>query len=183
MISRGILVLLACAATLAHAQLYRWVDEKGRVHYTETPPPASAKDVKKKREHMGATADPGLPFELQRAVRSAPVVLYSHPDCKGPCQMARDVLNKRGAPLKDLSAQDLTRPGTVFQIGVAPLRIDVLTAIDAVEFDEAWQARVVARFADLEVPVLAVAHLIRNKRAVGRAQDIADLEWLERNTK
>jgi glutaredoxin len=106
MISRGIFLVLLCAATLAHAQLYRWVDEKGRVHYTETPPPPSAKGVEKKRDHMGARADPGLPFELQRAVRNAPVTLYSHPDCKSPCQMARDVLNRRGVPFKETVVAD-----------------------------------------------------------------------------
>lgn len=88
-----------------------------------------------------------------------------------------------GAPLQDLTEQDLRSPGIVFQIGVAPLWIDVLTGIDAVEFEEAWQTRFVTRFADQSVPVLSAAHLIRNKRAVGRAQDIADLEWLERAQK
>ena len=85
-----------------------------------------------------------------------------------------------GAPRQDLTEQDLCRPGIVYQIGVAPLRIDILTAIDAVEFEEAWRARIVARFADQSVSVLSAAHLIHNKRAVGRPQDIADLEWLER---
>ena len=84
-----------------------------------------------------------------------------------------------GAPLQDLTEQELRSPGIVYQIGVAPLRIDVLTGIDAVEFEEAWRERFVTRFADQSVPVLSVAHLIRNKRAVGRAQDIADVEWLE----
>ena len=92
-------------------------------------------------------------------------------------------LVKFGAPLQDLTEKDLSTPGVVYQIGVAPLRIDILTAIDAVDFEEAWQARVFTRFADQEIPVLSVAHLIRNKRAVGRAQDIADLEWLERSKK
>lgn len=88
-----------------------------------------------------------------------------------------------GAPLHDLSTEDLSRPGTVFQIGVVPLRIDVLTGIDAVEFDEAWSSRLVAKFAGETVPVLSIAHLIRNKRAVGRAQDLADVEWLEKSAK
>ncbi|MFM9981184.1 MAG: hypothetical protein ACKVP9_09745 [Burkholderiales bacterium] len=92
-------------------------------------------------------------------------------------------LAKYGAPLQDLSVQDLSTPGIVYQIGVAPLRIDVLTGIDAVEFEEAWRERVTTRFADQSVSVLSAAHLIRNKRAVGRAQDIADLEWLERSEK
>lgn len=84
-----------------------------------------------------------------------------------------------GAPLQDLSENDLTRPGTVFQIGVAPIRIDVLTSIDGVEFAEAWPTRFQTRFADQPVGVLSETHLIRNKRAVGRAQDLADVEWLE----
>ena len=88
-----------------------------------------------------------------------------------------------GAPLQDLTEQDLRSPGIVYQIGVAPLRIDVLTGIDAVEFEEAWRERIFSRFADQIVCVLSAAHLIRNKRAVGRAQDIADLEWLERSEK
>ena len=104
-------------------------------------------------------------------------------------------LVKFGAPLQDLTEQDLSTPGIVYQVGVAPLRIDVLTGIDAVEFEEAWRMpraevsraleeawreRVRSRFADQPVSVLSAAHLIRNKRAVGRAQDLADLEWLER---
>lgn len=67
----------------------------------------------------------------------------------------------------------------MFQIGVAPLRIDILTGIDGVNFDEAWAKRFSARFADQPVPVLSVEHLIRNKRTVGRLPDLADLEWLE----
>jgi hypothetical protein len=88
-----------------------------------------------------------------------------------------------GAPLQDLSENDLSRPGTVFQIGVAPLRIDVLTGIDQVDFDEAWNDRVSTKFADQAVDVLSVAHLIKNKRAVGRTQDLADVEWLEQSAK
>ena len=88
-----------------------------------------------------------------------------------------------GAPLQDLTEADLSRPGTIFQIGVAPLRIDVLTGIDGVDFGAAWSDRVTSKFADQTVPVLSVTHLIKNKRAAGRAQDLADLEWLERSVK
>jgi len=89
-------------------------------------------------------------------------------------------LDSFGAPLADLTIEDLTRPGTVFQIGIAPIRIDVLTDIDGVDFDEAWSERITARFVDIAVPVLSAAHLIKNKRTVGRAQDVADVEWLEK---
>lgn len=85
-----------------------------------------------------------------------------------------------GAPTAKLAEDDLSTPGTVFQIGVAPLRIDILTGIDAVGFDEAWRSRFKARFAGIDVPVLSAKHLIMNKRAVGRTQDKADVEWLEK---
>jgi hypothetical protein len=91
-----------------------------------------------------------------------------------------DALRAFGAPLHDLGEEDLTRAGTVFQIGVAPMRIDVLTSIDGVAFDEAWTDRLTARFLELPVPVLSARHLIQNKRTVGRAQDLADVEALEK---
>ena len=101
----------------------------------------------------------------------------------GNAKRVLSALSAFGAPVQDLTEQDLRSPGIVYQIGVAPLRIDVLTGIDAVEFEEAWRERIVTRFADLSIFVLSAVHLIRNKRAVGRAQDIADLEWLERPKK
>ena len=94
-----------------------------------------------------------------------------------------EALHAFGAPLQDLTEADMTRPGTVFQIGRAPIRIDVLTSIDGVAFDDAWGDRLTATFADLPVPVLSARHLIENKRTVGRAQDLADVEWLERHGK
>ena len=89
-----------------------------------------------------------------------------------------------GAPLHDLTEEDLTSPGVVFQIGVAPLRIDVLTAIDGVDFAEAWAARFITKFDDQPIAVLSREHLIKNKRATGRTQDLADVERLmEKGTK
>lgn len=90
-----------------------------------------------------------------------------------------NALTKFGAPLHDLTLTDLSHPGTVFQIGVAPLRVDILTGIDGVTFDDAWPARVQTKVFGQPVAVISIEHLIRNKRAVGRAQDLADLEWLE----
>lgn len=84
-----------------------------------------------------------------------------------------------GAPLHDLTLQDLERPGLIFQIGVPPLRVDILTSVDGLEFPEAWIERMPASFAGLPVPVLSRAHLVRNKRASGRLQDLADVERLE----
>jgi hypothetical protein len=83
-----------------------------------------------------------------------------------------------GAPLRDLSAADLSTPGTVFQIGVPPRRIDLMTSIDAVEFAAAWTGRLQARVGDRDVPVIGKSDLVRNKRATGRPQDLADVAAL-----
>lgn len=85
-----------------------------------------------------------------------------------------------GAPLLGLTEEDLSTPGVVFQIGVPPLRIDVLTAVDGLTFDEAWPNRMKATFADQPAAVLSRNDLIRNKRASARKQDLADVDVLER---
>lgn len=84
-----------------------------------------------------------------------------------------------GTPLHDLSAEDLSQPGLVFQIGVPPVRVDVITAIDGIDFDSAWADRVETELGGVRAPVLSREHLIVNKRASGRHQDLADLERLE----
>jgi hypothetical protein len=91
-------------------------------------------------------------------------------------------LTSFGAPLHDLTVDDLSRPGLVFQIGIPPIRIDVITAIDGVGFDEAWPDRLRVEFSDQAVGVLSRRHLLANKRAAGREQDLLDVKWLERNT-
>ena len=78
-----------------------------------------------------------------------------------------------------LTAADFDTPGRVVQLGIAPNRIDLLTAIDGVSFDQAWQGRVDGRFGTESVPFLGRRELLANKRAVGRLQDLADIETLE----
>jgi hypothetical protein len=84
-----------------------------------------------------------------------------------------------GAPLHDLTEADLASPGIVFQIGVAPVRIDIITQIDGVDFSAAWKDRISVGFGGEPVAVLSRQHLIANKRATGRLQDLADIERLE----
>lgn len=84
-----------------------------------------------------------------------------------------------GAPLSDLSVEDLTRPDTVFQIGLPPGRIDILSGITGVTFEDAWPRRIVVRLADLDVPVLSKADFIRNKTTTGRPKDLADMALLD----
>jgi hypothetical protein len=92
-------------------------------------------------------------------------------------------LKRFGAPLLDLTQQDLETKGTVFQIGQPPRRIDIMNEIDGVGFDEAWEARVSREVDGVTVPVISREHRLRNKRAAGRPRDRADAAWLEEQDK
>lgn len=85
-----------------------------------------------------------------------------------------------GAPLDQLSQEDLTEPEVVFQLGVVPSRIDILTSVTGVDFEDAWPRREVIDLDGVQVGVIAREDLIRNKKAVGRLRDLADIEELER---
>ena len=82
--------------------------------------------------------------------------------------------------MANLTVEDLAVPGTIFQIGVAPNRIDVLTSIEGVSFDVAWDRRVASTYGGTPIALLSLADLLDNKRAVGRPQDLLDVEKLER---
>ena len=83
-----------------------------------------------------------------------------------------------GAPMSAISIGDLSKPGMVIQIGVPPNRIDIVTSIDGVEFDEAWSKRVDSEYGTVPIHVIGRAHLILNKRASGRPQDLVDADHL-----
>jgi hypothetical protein len=84
-----------------------------------------------------------------------------------------------GAPLHALRPGDLAHRGVVFQIGLPPLRIDVLTDIDGVTFHDAWPRRLAAEFDGVTAPVISRKDFLINKRATGRLKDRADAERLE----
>jgi hypothetical protein len=84
-----------------------------------------------------------------------------------------------GAPLDGISDATFTEPDIVFQIGIAPVRIDILTGIDGVSFDEAWPNRTPSKIGSVSAFVIGRADLKRNKAATGRAQDLADIERLD----
>jgi hypothetical protein len=83
-----------------------------------------------------------------------------------------------GAPMHEVDESDFTRPGTVFQMGVAPVRIDILTELTGLRFADAWATRVRGAFGDIEVDFIGRDAFIANKRAIGRAKDISDIEGL-----
>lgn len=84
-----------------------------------------------------------------------------------------------GAPLANLKLKDLVDPGIVFQIGIEPNRIDILTDIEGVSFEDAWKRRVVGAFGPIRVAWLSPVDLVTNKRAVARPQDLLDVAKLE----
>ena len=81
-----------------------------------------------------------------------------------------------------IAVADLANPGRVLQLGQPPNRIDLLTSIDGVTFEEVWQGRVPGSYGAASVAYIGRRELIRNKRAAGRPQDLADLSWLEQTT-
>jgi glutaredoxin len=105
------MVIAALAGSAAAQQMYRWLDENGRTHVTDTPPPPGAKVVQTTKPAAGSAVESGkekekpgaqVPFVLARAMKEYPVTLYTSPNCTDPCRAARDLLNKRGVPFKEV---------------------------------------------------------------------------------
>jgi hypothetical protein len=90
-----------------------------------------------------------------------------------------DALSAFGFGSLGLTADAFTARERVIQLGRAPNRLDLLTGIPGVDFEQAWSARVDADFDGLKLFVIGRDALIRNKRATGRPQDLADLDRLE----
>ncbi|MBI1942098.1 MAG: glutaredoxin family protein [Betaproteobacteria bacterium] len=95
-------LMLIALAVPAQAQQYRWVDKDGKVRFTDTPPPPGAKDVRKSDAVAPASEPAPLPYALGELQKNFPVTLYTSPVCKEFCAMAREALNKRGVPFKEV---------------------------------------------------------------------------------
>lgn len=90
-------------------------------------------------------------------------------------------LAKFGGPLEQVEIDDFTSDDLIFQMGVVPRRIDVITAIDGVAFEEAWQDRAHIQIGDISVPVIGRAAFLANKRASGRPKDLGDVQLVLRH--
>jgi hypothetical protein len=88
-------------------------------------------------------------------------------------------LSRFGAPLHNLTKEDLQKDGTIFQIGVAPRRIDLITAASGLQFEEVYRRSLSVNIEGIEVHIPSIDDLILNKRASGRTKDLADAEALE----
>jgi len=90
-------------------------------------------------------------------------------------------LKEFGAPLAGLSEADFQEPGYVYQMGRAPLRVDILMSVEGVDFDQAWRKRVEVGIDGTSIPFIAKDDLIVAKRVAGRPQDLIDLQNLEQS--
>ncbi len=86
-----------------------------------------------------------------------------------------------GAPMFDLALDDLAKPGLILQLGVAPYRIDIITELTALNFDEAWANRTDVDIEGVRYPVIGKREYVLNKRTVARPQDLADADHVERS--
>jgi glutaredoxin len=98
----AVLLGLLCAGTAALAQQYRWVDDQGKPHYSDTPPAKAKAVTKAEAKAPRPPEDPPPPYEVRRAMNDFPVTLYTAPSCTETCELARTVLNKRGIPFAEV---------------------------------------------------------------------------------
>ena len=96
---------LCLQTAVATAQLYRWTDSSGRVHYTDTPPPAAARSIEAKASSVPAVGQPVEPYALQQARKNFPITYYSAPGCQ-VCDKGRALLNARGVPFREISVRN-----------------------------------------------------------------------------
>jgi hypothetical protein len=83
-----------------------------------------------------------------------------------------------GAPLGEITEADFARPGVVYQMGVPPGRIDILTELTGLTFERAWADRIHRPFGEIEADFIDRASFLRNKRATGRLKDLSDIEGM-----
>jgi predicted nucleotidyltransferase len=97
----------------------------------------------------------------------------------GNAEATLRALRRFGAPVGDLTRQDLQTDGTIFQIGVAPRRIDIITTADGIQFEETFKQSISIDIDGLKVQIPSLDDMIKNKKASGRTKDLADVEELE----
>ena len=139
------------------------------------------------RDILSAFTDAGVEYLLVGAYALAAhglvrgtgdIDLWVRPTAENAERIHRALL-AFGAPAEHFAAEDFTKPDAVVQLGVPPLRVDILTTISGVGFPEAWEGRTMVELDGIDVPVLSRAHLVANKRSADRPKDRLDLRWLE----
>ena len=83
-----------------------------------------------------------------------------------------------GAPLKDVAAEDFANKKMIYQIGVAPVRIDILMSAPGIKFESAWKNRKRTNYGGISISIMGIKELIYSKKKVGREHDISDMKKL-----
>ena len=109
---------------------------------------------------------------------TADIDIFVKPDSKNASVLYK-TLEKFGAPLENISRDDFAHPGIILQIGVAPRRIDIITKIDGLTYDEASKGKEIIEIESLSIPVISKQNLIINKLASGREKDKIDARNLK----
>lgn len=121
-----LLSLLLAGGVAPAAELYRWVDENGKVHYSDTPPPPQARKAERKR--LGdRPADANLPYAVQQAMKNFPLTLYTAKECGDACKQATAHLVRRGAPYTERDARDPDTAQALEKLTGGKLEVPVLT--------------------------------------------------------
>lgn len=109
---------------------------------------------------------------------TADLDIFIRPDLENAKKVYK-ALADFGAPMDSVTIDDFKKPGTIFQIGVIPRRIDIINEIDGVSFEEADSDKVIVDIEGLKVPIISKPKLIINKKASGREKDRLDASLLE----
>ncbi|MFH1846150.1 MAG: nucleotidyltransferase [Candidatus Omnitrophota bacterium] len=86
-----------------------------------------------------------------------------------------------GAPLGQINTETFIKKGIIFQIGVIPRRVDILTFINGVKFDKAYKDKENIKIEGITIPFLSKENIIKNKKATGREKDKLDVKYLRKN--
>lgn len=117
-----------------------------------------------------------IQYTEPRFTKDLDLWISTHPD---NAEAVFNALKEFGAPLEGLSPKDFSEEGYFYQMGVPPVRVDILMGIPGVQFDDAWERRVEVQFDDVSVTMISREDLILAKRAAGRPQDLLDADSLE----
>lgn len=119
---------------------------------------------------MGAHGYPGATGDID---------IWVEPSAENSKRVYR-ALSQFGAPLHEVDEATFIKLGVVFQIGIAPRRIDIMSAVSGIDFEEAYRHRQTVEIEGMPIPILSHDDLIRNKRATGRDKDRLDADRLEK---
>ena len=80
----------------------------------------------------------------------------------------------------DITMEDLTNPDRIIQLGHVPLRIDIITSVNGLNFSDAFQKRAEGKYLGVNAKFISLKDLLKNKKSTGREKDLEDIRWIQR---